>query len=660
MAYHIFDYGPTGRHILVDDDGRLIVNGDASESGHIYAYGDTGFPLLVDGAGRLLINPSGLVGSGGGGAGADARLDAVPWTSGGRLVDGDYANRWVWFKGSMFAPRHNWLGATDDGLLKITPSGNTFATKKIAAPSGGYPWVVKVVGERLFVGHGEGSDGYISYSDDGETLNYAIDMPGTAQVTALGEYDGQLIIGHNKNTGTEHPIYKLNIAEGDPPTFSIEEAFDIYAYAGNWGWDYGLDVCANRVFTFTNIGSILNVYDGLHNLGEFWPDPYDATETRPTALAIEYNGEIFLLGTNIYKYQEMPTDTVNNPLVLAKETYEDTNGTVNACAAVYNNKLWIIDTAHNIYTYDGHNWTVDTSMSGVANGTRGGLIQVDDKLYYFTSDKVWWSMRDALYEPNNNAGANSKFRTAGVRHVKGLMDYCGARFPTQTEVRNDVGSGVLSPEYTSVRFITQSTPLASGLSELDGQVYGEKYDLIPDTTDTYNIGSQIYAFKGLHAASGFFTQGIRVEASGDQAAIEIHSDTGTRAIEIINDGDAILLDLQQASGAANPVIKIENPGSGYDIQADNWNVDYDGNADFNNIPKVYRTTVGEGDWNLPSGGYYWADIIHNLGQQYVIAQFYDLDTNQSSGVSIAHEHRDGSTLRVFTTTSGDIGAVIMG
>lgn len=60
MAYRIFDYGPTGRHLLVDDDGRLITNGDASESGYIYAYGDTGYPLLVDGAGRLLINPSGL------------------------------------------------------------------------------------------------------------------------------------------------------------------------------------------------------------------------------------------------------------------------------------------------------------------------------------------------------------------------------------------------------------------------------------------------------------------------------------------------------------------------------------------------------------------------------------------------------------------------
>jgi hypothetical protein len=60
MAYHIFDYGPTGRNILVDDYGRLITNPNTSESGYIYAYGDTGYPLLVDGGGRLLINPSGF------------------------------------------------------------------------------------------------------------------------------------------------------------------------------------------------------------------------------------------------------------------------------------------------------------------------------------------------------------------------------------------------------------------------------------------------------------------------------------------------------------------------------------------------------------------------------------------------------------------------
>jgi hypothetical protein len=60
VAYHIFDYGPTGRHILVDEYGRLIVTPDLSQSGYVYAYGDTGYPLAVDGAGRLLINPSGF------------------------------------------------------------------------------------------------------------------------------------------------------------------------------------------------------------------------------------------------------------------------------------------------------------------------------------------------------------------------------------------------------------------------------------------------------------------------------------------------------------------------------------------------------------------------------------------------------------------------
>lgn len=465
MSDFVYITGPTGRELNVDENGRLICNGDAATSGYIFGYGEKGHPLVVDGAGRLLINASGIVASGNG---SDARLSAIPWTSGGQLADGEYANRWTWFKGSIFAPRHNWFGAADDGLLKITPSGDTFATKKIPAPSGGYPWVVKVVGDRLYVGHGEGGGGYISYSDDGETLNYAADVPGVTAISALGEYDGHLIIGHVQNFGYEHPIFRLDVKEGITPEFSVQEDFVVYADSANWGWDYGLDVCADRVFAFTNIGSILNIYDGLLNLGEFWPDPFDASETRPTAMAIEYNGETFLLGTNIYKYKELPSGTLGNPYVLAKETYEDVNGTVNACAAIYNNKLWIIDSAHNVYSYDGYNWETDTSMSGVAQGTRGGLIQIEDKLYYFTGDKTWWSMRDSLYEPHSNASKSSSYRTAGLKHVQELMDYCGARFPTQEEIKVDLSkSGVLPPEYTSTYIVTQSTPISSGISELD-------------------------------------------------------------------------------------------------------------------------------------------------------------------------------------------------
>lgn len=55
MAYNIFNYGPTGRSIFVDNDGMLVVSNDPTASGYVLGYGDEGFPVLVDASGKLLI-----------------------------------------------------------------------------------------------------------------------------------------------------------------------------------------------------------------------------------------------------------------------------------------------------------------------------------------------------------------------------------------------------------------------------------------------------------------------------------------------------------------------------------------------------------------------------------------------------------------------------
>lgn len=55
MAYNIFNYGPTGRSIYVDDNGMLIVSNDPTASGYVVGYGDEGYPVLVDASGKLLI-----------------------------------------------------------------------------------------------------------------------------------------------------------------------------------------------------------------------------------------------------------------------------------------------------------------------------------------------------------------------------------------------------------------------------------------------------------------------------------------------------------------------------------------------------------------------------------------------------------------------------
>jgi hypothetical protein len=62
MGYRLFEEGPQGRAIYVDENNRLVMDADPTTSGYIYQYGPKGYPLLVDASGRLLVNVSGVQG----------------------------------------------------------------------------------------------------------------------------------------------------------------------------------------------------------------------------------------------------------------------------------------------------------------------------------------------------------------------------------------------------------------------------------------------------------------------------------------------------------------------------------------------------------------------------------------------------------------------
>lgn len=233
---------------------------------------------------------------------------------------------------------------------------------------------------------------------------------------------------------------------------------------------------------------------------------------------------------------------------------------------------------------------------------------------------------------------------------------------------------------------------ASGLEiSLSGQYYEDDADLIPDSADTYNIGGPsdrfvtVYAasgdfseglssagdvyFDNIYAASGDFSEGIAVgDDSTDAPALRVESASTEAAVDIDNTGDAICLDLSKTTGS-QPVIHIQNEGTGYDIDGHdtNWYITPDGAAEFTAVtisavavPQMYREELAGG---LPvwatSGALYYADVTHSLGQQYVLAQYYNVE----SGVSLLvdhHEFIDTNTLRVFASTSGTLGVIITG
>jgi len=88
---NIFQFGPEGRHILVDASGRMVVNSLSSAAPFIYAYGPEGHPLAVDASGRLLISDIATGSSGVSGAiGLDGLTDVIITTpTNGQIIQYD-------------------------------------------------------------------------------------------------------------------------------------------------------------------------------------------------------------------------------------------------------------------------------------------------------------------------------------------------------------------------------------------------------------------------------------------------------------------------------------------------------------------------------------------------------------------------------------------
>jgi hypothetical protein len=55
MEWRMFEEGPQGRAIYVNESGALIINADNAASGYIYSYGPKGYPIMVDGSGALKV-----------------------------------------------------------------------------------------------------------------------------------------------------------------------------------------------------------------------------------------------------------------------------------------------------------------------------------------------------------------------------------------------------------------------------------------------------------------------------------------------------------------------------------------------------------------------------------------------------------------------------
>jgi hypothetical protein len=472
MAYHIFDYGPTGRHILVDDDGRLIINGDASTSGHIYAYGDTGYPLLVDGTGRLLINPSGLPSGT-----IPESVQSVSITSGVMESGGIPVNLVAWNEAG-YAKYENrfWLGAENSGgdVYSFAPSGDNLIPRfEFTMPSGGKCHVMHVWQGKLWLAESipTGGGGAHIWSYQSGVLTHETTVPDADGITpttvkAMHNYNGRLTLIAADNFGSDPPVQSWH------PQYGWKIDGRIHVNPGSWGHEYITGVHDGKLIIVQpyNTDKAMNIWDGF--ITRYYQ--YSAAEHPtggPGPFGKEYKGKFYVLSDDVWEVNT--TDGVS----LAK-SFEGYDGRWQNIE-IYNGKLYATNIEGIIWRFDGVNWerfgkVPGWTSTGNTNFPRK-LVVLGDRMYvlYWYTQMVY-SFKEPLSEHIDEATwVEETPVTQKAEYITELASFVGVDVPAFLDIST---SGIpSSPVYGSTNIVTQGANLASGVSELDANLGAAMY-----------------------------------------------------------------------------------------------------------------------------------------------------------------------------------------
>jgi hypothetical protein len=495
MAYHIFDYGPTGRHILVDDEGRLVVNGDASESGHIYAYGDTGFPLLVDGAGRLLINPSGLAASGvGDGAivsGDLSRILPIPPTSGVMASGGTPVNL-VAFNEGGYAKYNGrfWMGAENDStrVYSFAPSGDNLVPRfEFNMPSGGKCNVMHIWQDKLWLGESTptgGGAGHI-WSYQSGVLTHETTVPDTDGVTgktikAMHDYNGRLVVIAAESYGNDPPVISWH------PAYGWKKDGNIRVNAGTFGHEYIAGVHDGKLLIVQPYAGdkSLNVWDGFVTRYYQYAAPEHPTG-GPGPFGKEYKGKFYLLSDDVWSVDT----TAGGEGLLLEKSFEGQGDGRWQNLEVYNGKLYATHIEGDIWRYDGIAWERFAKVPGwTSTGNTNfprKLVVLGDRLYvlYWKTELVYSFFEPITEHIQESTWTSETPAASKAEHIPEITSFIGVNVPEFLDITT---SGIpSSPTYGSTNLVTQSANLASGISELDRKLGGTVVQAA--TSGTYTV-----------------------------------------------------------------------------------------------------------------------------------------------------------------------------
>jgi hypothetical protein len=311
-------------------------------------------------------------------------------------------------------------------------------------------------------------------------------------------------------------------------------------------------------------------------------------------------------------------------------------------------------------TVFGSNWSINES--GVAQfveiqGSGGTSYDIEGLVTTAELESASGVLRTDV-DANTSAITSNDTDIANLNSMSGIhgtLIGTNASDIDALEAMSGVHGTLISANETEI--LANDVDIAA-LQTVSGEFYKTNADLIPTAHDTFNIGSEAVKFHDIQSASGHFGEGIVVGTSGSASqSMNITSSTTEDVVSITNEGDAIAIDIDKTNTGSQPVVRIANSGTGYDLEGGDWYIAKDGTNNLSN-GSVYRTEVDGAAFWTQDGALYYTDIAHSLGQKYVIAQYYNPSNDESIGVE-KHVFTDTNNLRVYASTSGALGVIVM-
>jgi hypothetical protein len=488
------EFGPEGRSISVDADGKIVAVSEDGGNAYVYGYGSTGRPLAIDASGRLILSSlSNIVASGvGDGNGGDGAAQA--YASGAKLPQPVYViNNIAKLNDKLYVGTKNWFGSTSGSVYGFwydeTNDEVKWEEAFVLPSASGWPATLENYRGKIYTGPMEGAASGWIFSYDGSTVSLvgavSGQSPNPSTIFGMAKYDNKLVItvANNLFTGP-HPVFYY-----DGTNFG--ELYRGRTTPSQWGWIRNPVHHNGKLYTFQSTDKYINVFDGIRSI--------NFGVTPAIAKGMPYKGKLYLFGTGgVWELNEQE-------LTISK--VYDTGGNTTDYPYIYNGDLYFHESGtNNIIKFDGDTFLTDgivgNSVTGIGD-INGRLIIVCNNGAIYTRKPI---NREALSHGKDDFRPHAHHDH--TEYIKKILDFIGSNYIGVPDAWGTVFSTGKDndryPQYTSLHVVASGASLASGVSKLD-QVCGTV--AIPPSGNSLPSGSSSYGQAFYHSISGFFRYG---------------------------------------------------------------------------------------------------------------------------------------------------------